>query len=247
MLTKLHQLTDGVASDLEAYRFAEAYEKLYHTIWDDFADWYIEASKTNQNAELLVFALTTILKAAHPFAPFLTETIWQQLELERKSILAGQKWPKVSRGDEKQAGVFEEIKTMVSEIRQITSRLQTSNTTLYHSNVAFIADNQALIKRLSRLRAIESVAAGKGLHLTSTTHDCWLDIDHDLARAYTAKLKDQAASEEASIARLKGRLSNKSYVQNAPEALVTETKEQLKQSTKRLEKISAEIAQFSSL
>ena len=67
------------------YRFSEAYDTLYHFVWDDLADWYIEASKAEPNKQLLAYLLETVLILAHPFAPFVTETIWQTLAWEGDS------------------------------------------------------------------------------------------------------------------------------------------------------------------
>jgi len=79
LLNKLQQSAVVVSDLLDDYRFSEAYDTIYHLVWDDFADWYIEASKTNPNIPMLVFGLETILKLLHPFAPFVTETIWPRL------------------------------------------------------------------------------------------------------------------------------------------------------------------------
>jgi valyl-tRNA synthetase len=66
---------------------------LYHFIWHDFADWYVEASKVENNIGLLAYVLESTLKIAHPFAPFVTETIWQTLAWEKDNFLATQLWP----------------------------------------------------------------------------------------------------------------------------------------------------------
>ena len=71
-----------LGGNLDKYHFAEAYDNLYHTVWDDFADWYIEVAKVQLNASVLAFSLETILKLAHPFAPFVTEAIWQSMQGE---------------------------------------------------------------------------------------------------------------------------------------------------------------------
>jgi len=86
VLSKLQQSQEDIARGLESYRFSEAYETLYHFVWDDLADWYIEASKAEPNLPLLTFVLEAVLALAHPFAPFVTETIWQTLEWEKDSI-----------------------------------------------------------------------------------------------------------------------------------------------------------------
>ena len=70
ILTKLGSASKLITKALNEYRVGEAYETLYHFVWDDFADWYIEASKTTPNKGLLAYVLESSLKLAHPFAPF---------------------------------------------------------------------------------------------------------------------------------------------------------------------------------
>ncbi|HEV2412403.1 MAG TPA: valine--tRNA ligase, partial [Candidatus Saccharimonadales bacterium] len=81
-LGRLKTQANKVTRLLDSYRFAEAFEIVYHLVWDDFADWYIEASKLEPNDSVLAYSLETILKLVHPFAPFVTETIWQTLKWE---------------------------------------------------------------------------------------------------------------------------------------------------------------------
>ena len=70
---------EAIEDDFEAYRFSEAVETLYSTIWDKYADWFIESQKIYKNLPLLKTTLEMILKMLHPFAPFVTEAIWQSL------------------------------------------------------------------------------------------------------------------------------------------------------------------------
>ena len=90
ILKRLRNLQEGLEQDMAAYRFSEAYERLYHFVWDDLADWYLEASKAAPNVPLLLQILKDVLIMAHPFAPFVTETIWQTLDATGDSVLAVQ-------------------------------------------------------------------------------------------------------------------------------------------------------------
>jgi len=69
----------AITKAIEAYRFSEAGERAYSLLWNDLADWYLEASKDQGNIGVLVYALETVLQLAHPFAPFVTEAIWQNM------------------------------------------------------------------------------------------------------------------------------------------------------------------------
>lgn len=244
VLHKLQQSTSVISSHLDNYRFSEAYEALYHTVWDDFADWYIEASKGSINASVLVHGLQTILTLAHPFAPFTTETIWQALPWTGNTILAKSPWPTDILFDQKKAAEFEEIKVIVTETRVIISSLNLIKSTLYYTNVPFLSENADLLKRLAGLAGVREVASGHGLHLTNTRYTCWLDVDEATARRYVDKLNDKQTTYKATIDHLQGRLDNKSYVHNAPKELVAQTKDQLQEQQALLQAVTVEIGRF---
>ncbi|MGD0060137.1 MAG: valine--tRNA ligase [Verrucomicrobiia bacterium] len=77
ILGKLGNTVSDVSTSLDAYKFNEAVKHLYDCVWGDFCDWYIEASKTSPNIEVLDNVFSTILRLLHPFAPFITEELWR--------------------------------------------------------------------------------------------------------------------------------------------------------------------------
>lgn len=245
VLSKLQQSQDTIVADLDNFRFAEAYDTLYHFVWDDLADWYIEASKAEPNKPLLAYLLEQVLILAHPFAPFLTETIWQTLAWEQDSILATRVRQPILESSAKQAQAFDEIKAIVSEARVIQKALKLSGVNLSYLPNDVIADSADVIKQLARLSSVTEVEQGSGLALTSTKLDAWLDIDPAKAKAYARELDEKAAQAAQSIKTLEARLANKNYVQNAPEAVVAQTRAQLDDAKTLLESIKAEQERFS--
>jgi valyl-tRNA synthetase len=247
MLSKLQQSIRLVSEHLDNYRFSEASDLVYHLLWDDFADWYLEASKTNLNKGVLAYGLETILKLAHPFAPFVTETIWQTLKWEDDSLLITSKWPEQLDINTDQGQIFEDIKTIVTEIRFIKASMGLAKgLTLVHDDVSLLSDNAQLITRLARLDGVTAGKGGDGLRLTSTDHECWLGIDAKTAQKFTAELADKQKVLENSIQQLEGRLQNKAYTDKAPEHLVEQTRQQLAEAAASLEKVSQELARFKS-
>ncbi|MEI6237223.1 MAG: valine--tRNA ligase [Candidatus Saccharibacteria bacterium] len=246
VLCKLQQSIDSISVDLDSYRFSEAYNKLYHFVWDDVADWYIEASKIHPNKPMLAFVLTSILKLTHPFAPFVTETIWQTLSWVESDILINQNWPKSLHFDKKQASDFSEVQNIVSEIRYITKALEVKFPSLYFKKQSFLRNNTALIKRLAYLNRCDEVESGRGMHLTKTKIDCWLDIDLNTANKYVTKLRVNKLEKQAVIERLQKRLDNKAYTSKAPTEVVKQTKEQLTEEQELLIKLEQELSSFES-
>lgn len=244
IVDKLRTSQQKIEQELDRYGFSEAYDTLYHFVWDDLADWYIEASKIEPNQPLLAYLLEAVLLLAHPFAPFVTETIWQTLAWEQDSILASRPLSKIIDSNTEQAANFAEAQAIVSEARFITKTLKVSGVTLYYTDVPFLQENAAIIKRLARLQAVTEVQDGDGVRLTSTKYACWLDIDKDTAQTYLKELKSKREQAETSIKQLESRLTNQAYVKNAPKAVVEETKNQLKTAQEFLATLEAEAQRF---
>ncbi len=238
---------NSVTDLLDNYRFSEAYDVIYHFVWDDVADWYIEASKAEQNKSVLAYILSICLRLAHPFAPFVTETIWQTLSWRDHDLLISSPWPTVIKADTKAVSNFTDVQTIISEIRHITSVLQTTNTILYFTNNQFLRESSKMIIQFTGIIDVREVSSGKGLHLTTTKHSCWLDIGIDTATAYSAKLNTQKTQKEAAIKRLQQRLDNKAYTQNAPKEVIEQTKQQLADEQLLLAKLLKELTTFDEL
>ncbi|MDX1766322.1 MAG: class I tRNA ligase family protein, partial [Candidatus Saccharimonadales bacterium] len=227
MLRQLNQGIHDITSHLENYRFNDAYEALYKLIWSDFADWYVEASKSHLNENVLAHCLKTILILAHPFAPFVTETIWQTLTWTDGLVMTAD-WPAQVSADDKLAEEFEEIMAIITEIRELKTRLHLRQNTLYHKSSHFISENADLIIKLSGVFDVSQVDSGQGLHLTQTKADTWLDIDHTTIREYLNGLNNQFQILQSQLESLQKRLANKSYLSKAPKQLIQESKQQLK-------------------
>jgi valyl-tRNA synthetase len=91
ILARLDRTMGRVDHHLEKFRLDLALDTLYHFIWDDVADWYVEASKERAHKETLRYVLETSLKLLHPFMPFITEEIWSHLGHAEPLIVT--KWP----------------------------------------------------------------------------------------------------------------------------------------------------------
>ncbi len=258
ILNMLSISVDSIGKALDNFQFKEAYDRLYHFVWDDLADWYIEASKGQGNPPLLAYVLEQTLKLAHPFAPFVTETIWQSLKgrtlgttqgttLQNGKLLAAQLWPKIAEADKTKAKQFESLKEIVEETRRIMAALEVKKPKLYYKDAPLLAEYAGLVSQLAKLGGMELAAQNYtgGLRLTNTRLEAWLDIDKKTAQNYLEKLKNQKAEREAAIKNLEARLSSKNYISKAPEELVEETKEQLEESKANLEELEKQVTSFS--
>lgn len=107
MAEQINEAISKTTQSIEKYRYSEAGQSVYSLLWDKLADQYLEYSKQTTNPAMLAYSLDTVLRLLHPFAPFVTETIWQELPWQ-KSILINEQWPNtLLKPVGKEAKVFE--------------------------------------------------------------------------------------------------------------------------------------------
>lgn len=241
IVRELSQAANNIEKQLSMYRFAEASDIVYHTIWDSVADWYIEASKVKKNPRLLAWVLETCLKIAHPFAPFVTETIWQTLPWHH-GLLISANWPEAIDMSEIAAGEFERLQKLIAEIRYVTSELPGNDRyPLLYRTDSLIEDNTNLIQRLANLSEIVKVENPRGMRLPSSGREAWLDISADTIYEHQTNLEIRLAETRQYVNNLQTRLSNESYVNKAPAHLVEESRKELAAKQALAERLSAEL------
>ena len=241
ILRQLDEATEALDKQLRTYHFAEASETIYHTVWDDVADWYIESSKIEQNVDMNAYVLDTVLRLTHPFAPFLTETIWQALPWH-DTILAGETMPVRKEYDDIAAAEFGRLKDLVSEARYVVSELPGNKRYgLLYMDDSLVADNADLIKKLAHATSVEHVEQARGLCLAASGRDVWLDIDDETLYEHQANLEKRLAEERQHIRTLETRLANDNYVAKAPVALVEESRKTLREKQELITRLQNEL------
>ncbi|HVI20880.1 MAG TPA: valine--tRNA ligase, partial [Bacillus sp. (in: firmicutes)] len=136
ILTRLNETIETVTRLSERYEFGEVGRVLYNFIWDEFCDWYIEMAKLPLYGEdeaakkttrsILAYVLDNTMRLLHPFMPFITEEIWQNLPHEGVSITVA-KWPENDALlTDLQAA--EEMKLLVEIIRSVRNSRAEVNT-----------------------------------------------------------------------------------------------------------------------
>ncbi|TSC71954.1 MAG: Uncharacterized protein G01um101470_451 [Parcubacteria group bacterium Gr01-1014_70] len=111
ILQELTALSQEVTRDIEEYKLYLAAEKLYHYFWHTFADTIIEEAKSRLKStdvsnkasaqRMLYEVLTTLLKLLHPFMPFVTEAVWEQMPHQTESLLMIASWPQLNSSNNK--------------------------------------------------------------------------------------------------------------------------------------------------
>ncbi|MDB5179181.1 MAG: Valyl-tRNA synthetase, partial [Patescibacteria group bacterium] len=243
MMAKLNAAVEGVTQAIEDYRFSDAGQLVYSLLWDDFADWYLEASKISPNHDLLVHTLETILKLAHPIAPFVSEAIWSELPWQDGQLIITT-WPAVdttrTKPELSRANLFGTMKSLVQATRAIAAEEQLTKPVILTTD-GLLIESAELIKRLARASEIKLVEQGSGLYL-GTSIPAWIEADAALVKARHDRLKQQQTEKQIYLKSLEAKLANTRYVESAPEAIVQDTKRRHAETLMLLSKLDEQLS-----
>ncbi len=234
---------------LGAYRFDEAANGLYHFVWDQFCDWYIELAKPllldpAQQAETratLAWAIEQLLRLLHPLMPFLTEELWDKLGYATHGLLIKERLPELPAAlrDPAADAEIDWLIRLIGEVRALRAEMNLpagGKLTLLLSGAnattqARVATHGEVIKRLARLERFEAIAGEppKGsaqFVLDEATAALPLDgvIDLDAERA---RLRKEVARLGDEITKVERKLGNADFVAKAPAEVVEENQERL--------------------
>jgi valyl-tRNA synthetase len=257
ILTRLNETIEHVTRLSDRYEFGEVGRVLYNFIWDDFCDWYIEMAKLPLYGEdegakkttrsILAHVLDSIMRLMHPFMPFITEEIWQNLPHQGESITVA-KWPvkDESLTDVKAA---EEMKLLVEIIRSVRNSRAEVNTPLSKKIkmivkakdghvLATLEKNKAYLERFCNPeelviatevaipdKAMTSIVTGAEIILPL---EGLINLDEEIAR-----LQKELDKLNKEVERVQKKLSNEGFVKKAPEKVIEEEKAKEKDYTEK--------------
>ena len=227
---------ERINHNMAQYRISEAFTELYRLFWDDFSGWYLELVKPTYGSpadtatiEATKHFFDELLRLMHPFMPFITEEIWQDLkpEADVKSICVASE-PKAERkADEGVLARFELAKEVVSAIRNV--RKQRNIAQKESLVLRYIADENypqefaATISKLGNISAIETTTekdATAAAFIVKTTQ-YFIPLEGNIDReAELQKLSAELDYLEGFLASVMKKLSNERFVSSAPEKVV---------------------------
>ncbi|OGH82406.1 MAG: valine--tRNA ligase [Candidatus Magasanikbacteria bacterium RIFOXYB1_FULL_40_15] len=252
ILSCLDNVSAQVTNDLENFSFSQAGEKLRDFTWGELADWYLEISKVEGNKEkILNYILNTILKLWHPFMPFVTEAIWEEI-YEKENILMVEKWPvpaKVSQG--KQIKDFEILKNIITGIRALRAEYKIEpakklNVYIFGKNAGLVKSNSEVISFLARIDNLnisnKKKAVAQAVGFVAGGYEIFVDlagvVDFSKEKERIQKEIDAVAPYVGSVEK---KLSNKEFVKNAPKEVVEGEKKKLEEAKEKLEKLNQQL------
>lgn len=264
IITRLCKVVKEITANIEAFEFGIALQKIYDFSWDVFCDWYIELAKLRlKNHEatvccVLVNVLKEILKALHPFMPFITEEIWQALPHKGKSIML-ETWGIHFRADEFKAKVeadeFEKLIAIIKAIRN--ARAQGKVAEGQKVNICIVTaeevikENADFITQLCKAKSVvfaEAEPKDTDGAIAATTDSARafvyvaenIDKDKELAKL---RLQLEALNKEYLM--LQERLSNPGFLSKAPKAVIDNYIEQKEKLAEKIANVKANIKKYS--
>ncbi len=241
---ELDECRKAIEKDMKDYRFSEVVETLYATIWDKYAGWFIESQKIYKNVPLLKKTLEMILVMLHPFAPFVTEAIWQNLSWTDGMVINA-KWPFELKFDPISAEQFERLIPVVVEVRRALNELSAVSKGkfgLLYGDDSLVSDNAILVERLSGVSSISATnGQPRGIRLAVANHEVYLDVSAEIVAKYRDDLTERILSVGRELNALEARMRNPNYVQKAPANLVKETEDGIREKTELIERLKKEL------
>ena len=242
----------------EELRFDGMADAIYHFVWDQFCDWYLELIKGQIDDETKAVAgwvLDQILVMLHPFMPFITEELWHALA-DRPYDLIHARWPEPgAAADAAASAEIDWLIRLVSEVRTAKNELGIAPGARLNAfvrdagplTVERLANQQAAIARLARLDSVSTDAAPAGgavqLVVDEATFVLPLEGVIDLAaeRARITKAIEAVSKEAASLA---GRLNNPAFVEKAKPEAVEKARADHAEKSAEVEKLTAALARL---
>jgi valyl-tRNA synthetase len=265
IVSELEATTRSVTRSIDQYQLHEAGRQLYEFLWSEFCDWYIEAAKIRLREgqtdpavrQTLAYVLERSLRLLHPFMPFVTEELWQQLPHGGDALIVAP-WPGEMPSFAEDAASFEQIKESIRLVRNVRAEQQVEPArripaVIYPGNLReafeasiqefhFLArtDPDAVELRDGAPEAPEGsvaiVSGGVSIYLPLAGL-----VDVEAERARLEKEIEEAVAE---IGRAQGMLSNEQFVSRAPANVVDVQRKRLADAEARRDLLQTRLAEL---
>ena len=260
ILNKLNKLVYEITLNIEKYDLGIAIDKIYNFMWNEFCDWYIEMAKISlysddeqekiKTSYVLDKVFRTCLKLLHPFMPFITSKIYDNLVKYDDKDLMVSSWPEKENIDyEKEEEFIEKIKDIIVEIRNIraTKNIHPSKksrlifiTNKYEQEIEEIKD---ILLKLGYGSSLEIKVDNKeipedSINIIQEGIELYIPQEGLIDKEEeTKRLEEEKKRLEAEVLRCEKMLSNPGFVNKAPKAKVEEEQEKLKNYKDMLDKV----------
>jgi valyl-tRNA synthetase len=241
ILSRVASVQREITQGIEEFAFQDSINAGYGFIWNEFCDWWLEASKDRLRAgdetaqAVAIFCLDNAIRMLHPFMPFVTEELWSRLPGERDFVMRAP-WPEdLHHYVDGQAEVeFERLMDIVNQIRSY--RKTVPGAPAKGGAVKFLSENDSdwtrALSALGQVAVIDDLPPGKELALTEGSI-----VFPAVAAVDPAVIAKKKAELQKDLDRVQAKLDNPEFRAKAPEAVIAEQEaraEELRASIDRL-------------
>jgi valyl-tRNA synthetase len=270
IFSRLARATAQVNDALEHFRFHEAAHVVYHFFWGDFCDWYIEwvkpellsvtRAKSAATWKNLFAAFESALRLLHPFMPFLTEELWQQLpQRQGARSIALDRFPephaeRIDASSEEQVALLQEI---ITAVRNIRAEMKVDQKAKLAAQLApatpevksTVEGSLETILRLAGLSSLSFAAlpfdSTKGVVRSSKYFEFFIGYEAAFdVSAEIARLRKESKQLETNIASNQKRLEDQTFRSRAPGHIVKGLETTLAERRSEFEKLTQRLAQL---
>ena len=251
--SQIHKSQAAIDDLFSKYRLSEALMETYRLFWDEFSNWYLEMVKPaygspidRKTYEQSLRFFETLVQMLHPFMPFITEELWQNLSDRKEgetimTVPIAHTQPTASELD--LVGRIEEVKAIVTNVRSIRSQKGLSPKeplTLEIVDEEAVAEFEAVIAKMANIDTFSRVSTksdGASAFMVGTLQlavplGSLIDVD-----AEKAKIEAELEHLEKFLAGIRKKLSNEKFVANAPEKVVELERKKEKDSEEKIKSL----------
>ena len=233
ILTKYNNVIKQVTKYMDKYEFHNAFNTLYSFIWDDYCSSYIEISKIYLNdtsKSVLLNILTGIIKMLHPFIPFVTEEIYQNLPFKESKSIMESSYPVYNKKEVYDILETTEILNDITSLRNFKAENNIINSDAV--KIEYLFDENlydGLIKFKNKVDNIED-----SIKYESKYAILYFEVKNKVSEE---DIQKEIEELEKSINKRKNLLSNENFVKRAPENIVANEKQKLIEEEEKLSKL----------
>lgn len=266
IISQLQRLEADIERGFVDYRFDNIANALYHFVWDEYCDWYVELAKVqinqgNEGQQLgtrrtLIRVLEAVLRLAHPIIPFITEELWQKVSIvagkrdpDEAASICVQPYPRSNQSaiDTDAEARIADLKAQVDAIRALRGEMNLSPAQraplIAQGDRDALAANRPYLIALAKLESVDIVEqlpqVGAPVQIVGATQlMLHVEIDVDAERI---RLGKEIERLEREIAKANAKLGNASFVERAPAAVVEQEKARVVQFGETLIKVQGQL------
>jgi len=270
IMSRLNLTITEVNQMLENFQFGEALSRIYDFLWSEYCDWYIELAKVRLRPEsressplpVLIHVLETSLRLLHPFMPFITEELWQNIKNRVPSSVGDEDsimiavYPMAEGLRDMEAE--RTIEAIIEIIRTIRNARSENKVDLNHWVTADVYAGDLTLEIKHYSEAMQTLARVKPLHFhaarlkKSVTEKAVVAVlkDADVVIPMASmvdlateqdRIKKEIEQLEPDIARLVTRLQDETFLNKAPAAIVGKERERLAERKERLARLKQQL------